>query len=59
MACETCGEPTKTVESDGGVESGHFKERVECINGHIGFVEGDTGADPESWNRYGAVFEDY
>jgi len=59
MSCETCGEPTKTVESEGATTSGHFREKVKCVNDHVGYVEGDASDNPEKWTRYGPVFEEY
>lgn len=54
--CATCGEPTQIVEQSGGIEEGHFKEKYECVNGHIGKVIGEASNPPQEWSRLGQVF---
>jgi len=58
MSCSKCGAATKTVESTGGIESGTFMERVECANGHRGYVSGEASEQPDQWDRHGEVFNE-
>jgi hypothetical protein len=56
MTCEKCGCATQIVEQSGGIKDGQFKEKYECVNGHIGFVRGKAEQPARSWKRTGAVF---
>jgi len=57
MTCEKCGAPTSLEKQSGGTTEGYFTEEYECVNGHLGFIEGESSNPPQEWNRYGTVFE--
>ena len=56
MHCNECGEAVSMTSQAGGVESGEFVERYECVNGHLGFISGEASDSPEAWEERGQVF---
>jgi len=56
--CCVCGSTrVHPSHSRGGVEEGTFKETYRCHDcGKHGWIRGDSGDDPDEWERFGKVF---
>ena len=57
MTCNTCGAPVHMVDGSDFTGKGMFQEKYECANGHKGFISGLEEKPPNSWDKYGSVFE--
>lgn len=59
MTCANCDAPAvQVVESTGGTASGRFQEKHKCtVCGATGTISGEASNPPETWTRYGKVFE--
>lgn len=58
--CKNCGGVTKCIESEGGIESGEFKEKYECSSCDAwGRVIGHAEESPDAWERKGPIFNGY
>ena len=57
MTCNTCGASVHMVDGSDFTGKGMFQEKYECANGHKGFISGLEEKPPNSWDKYGSVFE--
>lgn len=44
------------IESTGGIDSGRFVEKYECVCGATGMITGDAAAPADEWDHSGEIF---
>jgi len=58
MTCARCGSELELVDSEGGITSGDFIERYQCIRcGAWGKVRGEASDEPTHWTEQGPAME--